>query len=267
MSGIKGPVREIPFDLLGGYAMHAQGADVPIYLKLDPNSDGYMDDRKSSDFTWSQAYIDEFCERLQLKKIKDNNYDMGTPYAPEALQCLVEAFEKYDISNKSVAVVGSETPWIEAMLLNLGNQVTTVDYNVPKATYDKLTVIDYSNFQTLSLKFDCIVTFSSIEHSGLGRYGDELDPDGDLKAMKDIYDSLKPSGICMWGAPVRTDAVVWNAHRVYGPIRMPLLFKDFHEEEFIHPNWQGKQSLFDQPPYNEEERKSAPQPVIVLRKR
>ena len=29
-------------------------------------------------------------------------------------------------------------------------------------------------------KFDVMVSFSSIEHSGLGRYGDELNPWGDL---------------------------------------------------------------------------------------
>lgn len=268
MLRVQGPVRDIPAQLLDGYAMRTHGVDIPIYYELDPahNEGGYCDDTKSPSFTWSQDYIDSFCDRLQLKEIKDNNYDMGTSYGPEALQCLIEAFEKYDISNKSVAVVGSETPWIEAVLLNLGNQVTTVDYNVPITTYNKLSVIDYASFQALPLKFDCVVTFSSIEHSGLGRYGDVLDPDGDLKAMKDICDSLKPSGICIWGAPVRTDAVVWNAHRVYGPIRLPLMFRDFHEEEFIHPR-HTKQGLFAAPPYGEGERRSAPQPVIVLRKR
>jgi hypothetical protein len=31
--------------------------------------------------------------------------------------------------------------------------------------------------------FDAIVTFSSIEHSGLGRYGDALNPWGDIIAI------------------------------------------------------------------------------------
>ena len=190
---------------------------------------------------------------------------MNTPYGRVALECLINAFEKYDISNKNVAVIGSETPWIEAVLLNLGNNVTTVDYNVPKTKYDKLTVIDITKFQASEQEYDCVVTFSSIEHSGLGRYGDTLDPDGDLKAMLEIHKSLKPSGICIWGAPVRLDAVVWNAHRVYGHIRLPILFKGFHEEEFIYPG-HTKQSLLSSPPFNASERRSAPQPVIVLRK-
>ena len=31
-------------------------------------------------------------------------------------------------------------------------------------------------------QYDCVASFSSVEHSGLGRYGDELNPFGDLQA-------------------------------------------------------------------------------------
>jgi len=267
MENIQGPVKDIPTHLMAGYTMRTHGANIPIYyeLNLSPLRTAYLVGTKSSNFAWSQDYIDSFRNRLQLKKIKDNNYDMGTPYGRDALQSLIESFEKYDISNKNVAVVGSETPWIEAVLLNLGNHVTTVDYNVPTTSYNKLTVIDNTSFQASDQEYDCVVTFSSIEHSGLGRYGDTLDPDGDLKAMRDIHGSLKPSGICMWGAPVGFDAVIWNAHRVYGPIRLPLMFKDFHEEELIHTR-HTRQSLFAAP-YDAGRRRNAPQPVIVLRKK
>ena len=32
---------------------------------------------------------------------------------------------------KNVAVIGSTSPWIEAILLNMSNKVTTIEYNVP----------------------------------------------------------------------------------------------------------------------------------------
>lgn len=32
--------------------------------------------------------------------------------------------------------------------------------------------------------FDAIVSFSGLEHDGLGRYGDPLNPYGDLSAMR-----------------------------------------------------------------------------------
>ena len=37
------------------------------------------------------------------------------------------------------------------------------------------------------LNFDAVVSFSSIEHSGLGRYGDALNPWGDLIASAQAW--------------------------------------------------------------------------------
>jgi len=156
---------------------------------------------------------------------------------------LLESFEKYSITNKRVAVVGSETPWVEAILLNLNNKVTTIEYNVPETTYENLECKDYFNFfQENKTPFDAVISISSIEHSGLGRYGDPLDPEGDLKAMKVILNNLKPSGTLILSCPFGKDALVWNAHRIYGPVRLPLLIDGFTEID-----WFGipKQTLFN----------------------
>ena len=150
---------------------------------------------------------------------------------------LLQAFEKSNIKNMNVAVVGSLTPWIEAILLNLNNTVTTIEYGVDtekEYLNGRLQFKDYFNyFEKNQNIFDCIVTYSSIEHSGLGRYGDPLDPNGDIKTMDSIHNNLKKNGKLIWGAPVGKDAIVWNAHRIYGKIRLPLLFKKFKEVEWI----------------------------------
>ena len=103
------------------------------------------------------------------------------------------------------------------------------------------------------------ITFSSIEHSGLGRYGDPLDPNGDIKAMEDIYRNLKKDGFLIWGGPVGHDAVVWNCHRIYGGIRLPLLFNKFKEIEWVDCN---KDKLL-----TSELKRGAVQPVVVLQKK
>ena len=75
---------------------------------------------------------------------------------------------------------------------------------------------------------DGVVTFSSVEHSGLGRYGDPLNPYGDLEAMAQTWCLLKPRGVLFAGIPVGSiDTVFWNAQRVYGPKRMKHLFANF----------------------------------------
>ena len=114
----------------------------------------------------------------------------------------------------------------------MSNKVTTIEYNVPSINFEdiELQCKDYFNhFDKNTEIYDAIVTFSSIEHSGLGRYGDPLDPNGDIKTMNNIYKNLSEDGIVIWGAPVGKDALTWNAHRIYGPSRLPLIFKNFKE--------------------------------------
>ena len=167
----------------------------------------------------------------------------------------------YNVQNKKVAVIGSQTPWIEAMLINRNNDVTTVEYNVSTTFFEKLTLVDYfDSFEKSEEEYDCIVTFSSVEHSGLGRYGDPLDPNGDIKTMKSIHRNLKTNGILIWGAPVGKDALVWNAHRIYGEIRLPLIFENFKELEWLGGS---KNELFSLPLTKD----PIKQPVIALEKK
>uniref|UniRef100_A0A914YXU7 DUF268 domain-containing protein n=1 Tax=Panagrolaimus superbus TaxID=310955 RepID=A0A914YXU7_9BILA len=74
-------------------------------------------------------------------------------------------------------------------------------------------------------KFDFIVSFSSIEHSGLGRYGDPIDPIGDIREMNKIHCLLKNKGLLFLGLPVGIDSILYNAHRIYGRIRLGMMFE------------------------------------------
>ena len=133
-----------------------------------------------------------------------------------------------------VGVLGSTSPWIEVILLQLGNKVTTIEYNVPICEDPDIECISYfDEFKNMRKCFDAIVSFSSIKHSGLGRYGDPINPNGDLETMEDVYKSLKDKGKVILGVPVGPDCVVWNVHRVYGKYRLPLLTRNFTEINWI----------------------------------
>lgn len=54
-----------------------------------------------------------------------------------------------------------------------------------------------------------------VEHVGLGRYGDPLDPQGDLKAMAELKRVLAPGGLLLFVVPVGTPRIMYNAHRIY----------------------------------------------------
>jgi len=72
--------------------------------------------------------------------------------------------------------------------------------------------------------FDFAISFSSVEHSGLGRYGDPVDPFADLTEVQKIKCLLKSKGILYLGLPVGRDVVGINCHRIYGRWRLPLIF-------------------------------------------
>jgi SAM-dependent methyltransferase len=68
-------------------------------------------------------------------------------------------------------------------------------------------------FETGSLR--SISCLHVIEHIGLGRYGDPLDPDGDLKAMAELERVLAPGGDLLLVVPVGRPRIEFNAHRIY----------------------------------------------------
>jgi hypothetical protein len=242
------PYRFIPKELLQSYTMNNK---IPVL-------DMFLDDTKKNGVVWNNNFIDDHIRRFTPDNIK-NNREGASSYGNDVCMNLLSAFEKYKIANMKVAVVGSETPWIESILINLNNTVTTIDYNVPDAKYNNLECKDYFDFfENSTDAFDAIVTFSSIEHSGLGRYGDPLDPDGDVKAMNTIHKNLKRGGVLIWGAPVGKDALVWNAHRIYGELRLPIIFQGFNEVEWINSD---KEDLFERPLNSQ-----LYQPVVVLYK-
>ncbi len=97
-------------------------------------------------------------------------------------------------------------------------------YSSGFADLKKLPFADHS-IESLS----CMHT---VEHIGLGRYGDELDPDGDLKAMEELKRVIKPGGSILFVTPVGKPRVEFNAHRIYSYEQIlgyfsPLTLKEF----------------------------------------
>jgi len=77
-------------------------------------------------------------------------------------------------------------------------------------------------------KFDAISSFSSIEHDGLGRYGDPINPNGDFDAISEFHFLLNPGGILYLGIPISGNQgyVEANYHRMYNYERFNALIKD-----------------------------------------
>lgn len=56
-----------------------------------------------------------------------------------------------------------------------------------------------------------------IEHVGLGRYGDPVDPEGFAKGAEELTRVLAPGGTLLLATPVGRERVCFDAHRVFDP--------------------------------------------------
>jgi hypothetical protein len=65
---------------------------------------------------------------------------------------------------------------------------------------------------------DSISCLHSIEHFGLGRYGDPINPQGHIIAFTNLIKMLKQKGILYLSIPIGpSDEVLFNAHRIFHP--------------------------------------------------
>ncbi len=64
---------------------------------------------------------------------------------------------------------------------------------------------------------ECIISLCTIEHCGLGRYGDAFDLAGDSKVFEEIKRVLAPGGLLIFSTTLsKGEPVIFmNAHRVY----------------------------------------------------
>ena len=72
----------------------------------------------------------------------------------------------------------------------------------------------------------------TLEHVGLGRYGDPIDPIGDIKAAAELARVLKVGGSFIFVTPVGKPQIAFNAHRVYSFEQVMGLFPTLKLVEF-----------------------------------
>jgi hypothetical protein len=250
------PPQNIPNNLLSEFTLNNK---IPVNYWYFNDSDA------SNTILWDNNLLESFIKRFTFENILNNTF--GYEQYPGAALYHVMTCYKYNnnIKNKNIAVIGSQYPWIEAILVNAGaKSVTTVEYNVPICNHNIIKAISYDTFCNSNEKYDAIFSYSSIEHSGLGRYGDPLNPNGDIETMGFIYKALIDNGYCFLGIPIGKDCLVWNAHRIYGKERLELLYlNNFKEIEWIG---HSKESLLLDKKANNGTPEYNIQPIIVLQK-
>ena len=87
---------------------------------------------------------------------------------------------------------------------------------------------------------DSISALHSIEHFGLGRYGDPIDYFGHEKALKNISKILSKGGVFYFSVPIGPQRINFNAHRVFSmSYLLDILKNDFELKTFSFVNDEG----------------------------
>lgn len=210
-------VRAIPDDMLNEFTMNGR---VPVerwFLK-----DGYLG-KKAKESVWTYRIIEDWKARAL-----NGTFDFGNYYEIDR-STLMEALQVAILVNKTVLVLGSETPWVEALCLAAGaKNITTLEYGSILSEHPQIDTLVPSEFRNRYLAgtlgtFDVVVSYSSLEHSGLGRYGDSLNPWGDIMSLARAWCVTAKNGGLVLGLSSGNDTVYFNAGRIYGSIRYPYM--------------------------------------------
>ncbi|MBA4320324.1 MAG: hypothetical protein C0412_18155 [Flavobacterium sp.] len=123
------------------------------------------------------------------------------------------------------------------------NFSTIISAFIPVEFYDYRPVnVKLNNFHAgkadlLSLPFlnnsvESLSCMHTIEHIGLGRYGDSINPRGDIRAIEELKRVVAKNGNLIFVAPIGKPKTMFNAHRIYSYNQIISYFDGFELKKF-----------------------------------
>lgn len=145
-------------------------------------------------------------------------YDAGEhPENYVDYECIFASRHLSRIKPDSILDVGSYRHFIIGLLSHY--RVTSIDVRKRSPLSDNESVVtcDAKKLTLPDNSFDAVSSLCAIEHFGLGRYGDEFDPEADSKAFSEIIRVLKPGGHLIFTTTLTKGqpSIVFNGHRIY----------------------------------------------------
>ena len=138
--------------------------------------------------------------------------------------------------------IGSRVDGFVAHLLTF-MPVKVIDVRPLISTVDGLTFMQGDATCLSDIPDNSVESLSSlhaIEHFGLGRYGDPIDPAACFKAMRELARVLKVGGHLYFSVPIGVERVQFNAHRVFAASTILRTFKSLELISFSAVGDQGE---------------------------
>ncbi|MFL5403227.1 MAG: class I SAM-dependent methyltransferase [Gemmatimonadales bacterium] len=128
--------------------------------------------------------------------------------------------------DRQVLDFGGYESVLPLQLASLGYHVTVLDQRPYPFVHPNLTVRAADLYQPdlrFDQLFDVIVSISTIEHLGLGRYGDVTREDGDRAGVDRLWSFIRPGGRLLASVPAGRP-IVQRGYRVYDEARIHTVF-------------------------------------------
>jgi len=169
---------------------------------------------------------------------KTYRYQVGEhPRAQKEFEFEFVASHLYKEKPLKILDIGSYRDFIIGLLAYY--DVTTVDIRKRKPTLENETVVT-CEAKALNFPdnfFNSVTSIQALPHFGLGRYGDALDLDADIKAFQEMGRVLKRGGVLIFTTAITggKPSIAWNARRNYSyeMIREFCNGMDLVEEKFF----------------------------------
>ena len=170
-----------------------------------------------------------------LVVVQDNYDSLGIVDRYYEWAFVTEKLYENKTLNNRILDVGSALTALPSIMASMGNEVVSVDIQKWEMPWKGVITVQLDLLCDIipypDNYFDYVVCISAIEHFGLGRYVDIASPDGDFEGMRAIINALKPGGGLILTFPVGLPAIVYPAHRIYGPKRVERLIQGFTIED------------------------------------
>ena len=156
--------------------------------------------------------------KVDWKVFRELHFDAGThPAAYRDYECAFAAEWIGKLAPGSLLDIGSYRHFLIGLMAS--REVTTLDVRsrAELLPNEKVVTTDAKKPKLPPESFDLVLCLSTLEHFGLGRYGDEIDFDADRLAFSSLVRLIKPGGHFVYSTSLtRTNpSFVFNAHRIY----------------------------------------------------
>lgn len=147
------------------------------------------------------------------------------------------------VRGRRILDVGSTESLLALELASLGYDVTALDVRGYPLRHAGITSVreDIRKTSFTDGCFDTVIALSTVEHVGLGFYGEPVDHEGDRRAVLEIRRVTAPAGRFLLTVPFGR-AVTMPGHRVYDRRRLTALIEGWDVEELVCVRREGPTS-------------------------